>query len=344
MMRFRQLFACLVLAVLAGDVATAQKNKSADESRPARRRAATDIRKNRNAGKSDEDRSVPIRIDNHPAIDILRKLGATLETEISITELNGYLNSFDRTDPNRDGFHSKEEYIEQGRYMTPQARAGIFRAADGNSDGVVSRSEYVLNRIITDEGKSIIQRMDDNQNGLVEREEFTKHATKMLSDAKLAEKVFSALDVNNDGGIPIPEYLRVWGQWARANQQPAETRIKRRQDELAKSSGKTGPESSSTRVTPPARNPGSGRPTVGPPTGRPVTGNGPPSVDVVFQRFDRNQDGKLQKAEIPAAVQQFILPADTNGDDVVTKAELQASRQRQRPSSRPAGRDENNEK
>jgi len=116
--RYRQLFACLVLAVLAGDVATAQKNKS-DESRPGRRRAVTDNRKIRNAGEPGENRSVPIRIDKHPAIDILRRLGATLETEISISELNGYLNSFDRTDPNRDGFHSKEEYIEQGRYMTP---------------------------------------------------------------------------------------------------------------------------------------------------------------------------------------------------------------------------------
>ena len=338
-MRYRQLFACLVVAMLAGDVTTAQKNRSADESRPGRRRAITDNRKIRNAEESGGNRSVPIRIDNQPAIDILRKLGATLETEISITELNGYLNSFDRTDPNRDGFHSKEEYIEQGRYMTPQARAGIFRAADGNSDGVVSRFEYVLNRIITDEGKSIIQRMDDNQNGLVEREEFISHCTKLLSDARLADIVFSALDVNDDGGIPIPEYLRVWGQWARADQPPAEKRIELRQAELAKSSSKTGSESSSTRVTPPTRNFGFGRA----PT-RPAPGNGPPSVEVVFQRFDRNRDGKLQKAEIPTAVQQFILSADTNGDDVVTKAELQASRQRQRPASRPVGRDENNEK
>ena len=338
-MRYRQLFACLVVAMLAGDVTTAQKNRSADESRPGRRRAMTDNRKIRNAEESGGNRSVPIRIDNQPAIDILRKLGATLETEISITELNGYLNSFDRTDPNRDGFHSKEEYIEQGRYMTPQARAGIFRAADGNSDGVVSRFEYVLNRIITDEGKSITQRMDDNQNGLVEREEFISHSTKLLSDARLADIVFSALDVNDDGGIPIPEYLRVWGQWARADQPPAEKRIELRQAELAKSSSKTGSESSSTRVTPPTRNFGFGRA----PT-RPAPGNGPPSVEVVFQRFDRNRDGKLQKAEIPTAVQQFILSADTNGDDVVTKAELQASRQRQRPASRPVGRDENNEK
>ncbi len=343
-MRYRQLFACLAVAVFLGNIAIAQKNKLADESRPGRRRDATDIRKIKNVGESGKNRSAPIRIDNHPAIEILRKLGATLETKISLTELNGYLNSFDRTDPNRDGFHSKEEYIEQGRYMTPQARAGIFRAADGNSDGVVSRSEYVLNRIITDEGKNIIQGMDDNQNGLVEREEFTKHTTKLFADLRLAEKVFSALDVNNDGGIPIPEYLRVWGQWARADQQSAEKRIEQRQVDLAKSSGKTGSALSSTRVIPPARNPGFGRPAGGPPTGRPAPGNGPPSVDVVFQRFDRNRDGKLQKAEIPTAVQQFILPADTNGDDVVTKEELQASRQRQRPDRRPAGRDENNEK
>ena len=334
-MRYRQFFACLVLAVLAGDVATAQKDKSADESRSGRRRGATDIRKNRNAEKSDKDRSVPIRIDNHPVIDILRKLGATLETKISITELNGYLNSFDRTDPNRDGFHSKEEYIDQGRYMTPQARAGIFRAADGNSDGVVSRFEYVLNRIITDEGKSIIQRMDDNKNGLVEREEFISHSTKLLSGARLADIVFSALDVNDDGRIPIPEYLRVWGQWARANQQSAEKRIERRQFELKKSLDKIGSERSSTRVIPPTRNPG---------FVRPAADNGPPSVDVVFQRFDRNQDGKLHKTEIPAAVQQFIFAADTNGDDMVTKEELQASRQRQRLGSRPVGRVENNEK
>ena len=337
-MRYRQLFACLVVAMLAGDVITAQKNKSADESR-GRRRNSTESRKIRNAADSVESHRKPITIDNQPAIEIIRKLGATLESKISATELNGYLNSFDRTDPNRDGFHSKEEYIEQGRYMTPQARAGIFRAADGNSDGVVSRFEYVLNRIITDEGKSIIQRMDDNQNGLVEREEFISHSTKLLSDARLADIVFTALDVNDDGGIPIPEYLRVWGQWARAGQPSAEKRIERRQAELAKSPNKIGSESSSTRVTPPTRNFGFGRA----PTG-PTPGNGPPSVEVVFQRFDRNRDGKLQKAEIPTAVQQFILSADTNGDDVVTKAELQASRQRQRPASRPVGRDENNEK
>ena len=60
--------------------------------------------------------------------------------------------------------------------MTPQARAGIFNASDENHDGVVTRSEYVLNRIITDEGKSIIQAMDKNKNGIVEERITMNHS------------------------------------------------------------------------------------------------------------------------------------------------------------------------
>ncbi len=168
-----------------------------------------------------------------PVTDILLQLGAKLEGETTAKELDDYLIHFDRADQNRDGKHTKKEYIETGRYLTPQARAGIFRAADGNSDGFVTTAEYVLNRIITDEGKAIVQGMDDDNDGLVERAEFVKHATKLLSDPKLAVQVFSALDMNADGGIPIPEYLRVWGQWARAGGESAEKRIAARRAELA---------------------------------------------------------------------------------------------------------------
>ncbi|MAI32860.1 MAG: hypothetical protein CMM07_14460 [Rhodopirellula sp.] len=69
---------------------------------------------------------------------------------MSLLEIDNYSNLFHRTDPNRDGQHTKEEYVDGGRYLTPQARAGIFTASDENHDGVVTRSEYVLNRIITD--------------------------------------------------------------------------------------------------------------------------------------------------------------------------------------------------
>jgi len=40
-------------------------------------------------------------------------------------------------------------------------------------------------------------------------------ASKRVRDPKLAEAIFKALDTNNNGELVIPEYLRVWGQWAR---------------------------------------------------------------------------------------------------------------------------------
>jgi Ca2+-binding EF-hand superfamily protein len=255
------------------------------------------------------------KIGDTGVADVLQRLGAKLEQGISARQLDDYANHFDRADPNRDGKHTKEEFVEKGFYMTPQARAGIFRAADSNADGVVAKPEYILNRIITDEGKAIVQGMDDDQDGVVERAEFVKHATQLLSNDQLAEQVFAALDTNADGVIPIPEYLRVWGRWARADGKTAVERIAAvtRED-------RTSPDSQSRR----------------PGGQRPGGGAGPPSVDVVFERFDVNKDGKLQQDEIPKFAQQFILPADTNGDDEVTKKELQESRDRRPPGTRPS--------
>lgn len=185
-------------------------------------------------------RSTPSKVGGVAVADVLQRLGAKLERGTASKELDDYSNHFDRTDLNRDGKHTREEYVDKGGYMTPEARAGIFRAADGNADGVVTQAEYVLNRIITDEAKAIVQEMDDDEDGLVERAEFVKHATKLLSDHELAVQVFSALDANADGGIPIPEYLRVWGQWARAGQKSAEERIAARRAELAEFANKPG--------------------------------------------------------------------------------------------------------
>jgi len=136
------------------------------------------------------------------------------------------------------------------------AWAGFFGAADGNADGVVSKAEYVLNRIITDEAKAIVAAMDDDRDGKVERAEFVKHAAKLLSDRKLAEQVYAAFDANADGAITIPEYLRVWGQWARTGRKPAEERIAARRAEL--------PESAKEPDKQPTR-PGAGRPAAGAP-------------------------------------------------------------------------------
>ena len=100
-----------------------------------------------------------------------------------------------------------------GVHMNQQARQGIFRAADHNQDGFVSAFEYIENRIITDEAKLIFGAMDGNRNGQLTRAEFI--ASKRIKDPKLEAAIFKALDTNNNGELVIPEYLRVWGKWAR---------------------------------------------------------------------------------------------------------------------------------
>ncbi len=183
-------------------------------------------------------RPAQAKIGKVPVGDIIKRLGAKMEAGATAEQLDAYASHFNRTDPNKDGKHTRAEYVEKGVYMTPQARAGIFRAADGNADGIVTKDEYILNRIITDEAKTIVQGTDDDKDGRVERAEFVKHAAKLLKDQKLAEQVWAAFDANADGQIIIPEYLRVWGQWARTGQKPAKQRIAKRRTQLAKAAKK----------------------------------------------------------------------------------------------------------
>lgn len=102
-----------------------------------------------------------------------------------------------------NGRHSKKEYIDDGAYLIPQSRRGIFQASDTNNDGYV----------ITDEAKLIFSQMDTNSNNRLTAVEFL--ASGKLKDRKLAKGVFKALDTNGDGELVMPEYLRVWGKWAR---------------------------------------------------------------------------------------------------------------------------------
>ena len=133
-------------------------------------------------------------------------------------QIANYRRVFGFLDADRDLRHSKKEYVEDGRYMTRQARQGIFRAADSNQDGFVSRAEYVANRIITDEAKEIFLKMDANKDNQLVLDELV--ASGKFKDPKLAKAVFQALDVNGDGELIIPEYLRVWGRWARSKPAP----------------------------------------------------------------------------------------------------------------------------
>ena len=174
-----------------------------------------------------------VSVGGRDVLEILRMLGARLDAGATDKQLASYAAHFGRSDADRDGKHSKKEYIEDGRFMTPRARRGIFRAADNDADGFVTRVEYVLNRIITDEAKRIVQRTDADGNGRITGPEFV--AGSPLEDRRLAAAVFKALDTSGDGATTIPEYLRVWGGWARPDYKDQEARLAAR---LAKLGGR----------------------------------------------------------------------------------------------------------
>ena len=144
---------------------------------------------------------------------ILKLFGAKGRHGCTESELANYRRVFGFSDTDKDGRHSKKEYIDDGAYLTPQSRQGIFQASDTNNDGYVTESEYVENRLITDEAKLIFSEIDANSNNRLTAMEFL--ASGKLKDRKLAKGVFKALDTNGDGELVIPEYLRVWGKWAR---------------------------------------------------------------------------------------------------------------------------------
>jgi len=164
-----------------------------------------------------------VTIGGKDVLEILRLLGAKQENGATDIQLTAYGKHFDGIDADRDEKHSRKEYVEHGRYLTPQARRGIFAAADNNADSFVTRVEYILNRIVTDEAKGIVQRTDTDKDGKITKVEFVGGCK--LKDKELAAAVFDALDTSGDGAITTPEYLRVWGKWARPNYKEQELRI-----------------------------------------------------------------------------------------------------------------------
>jgi Ca2+-binding EF-hand superfamily protein len=161
------------------------------------------------AGKKKE------RIGGHTPRQVLNLFGYRGILGITDQQVAGYRRVFGFGDANRDGRHSKKEYIEDGFYLTKQSRQGIFRASDSDGDGFVTEAEYVINRMITDEAKEIFHKLDANKDNKLSAKEII--ASGKFKDEKLAQAVFKTLDVDGNKSLIIPEYLRVWGRWARAD-------------------------------------------------------------------------------------------------------------------------------
>jgi len=136
----------------------------------------------------------PEKVAGLEVATVLEMLGAKQEDGVSAEQRRTYGKHFGFVDLNGDGLHSAEEFIEKGSYLTPQARRGIFTAADADQDGSVTQAEYVLNRIITDEAKALMQALDADEDGLVSREEFDQGTKVKLQVKAQREAVFKAFD------------------------------------------------------------------------------------------------------------------------------------------------------
>ena len=134
---------------------------------------------------------------------ILASMGAKGTEAAPEQDIKQYKNIFRRMDTDGNGELTEEQYVKTSRHMNETARRKIFAATDRNEDGIVTEAEYVQNRIITDEAKSIYEQMDKNDDGKLTRDEFE------------AGEVFDEFDLNADGMLTLPEYLRVWSNWAR---------------------------------------------------------------------------------------------------------------------------------
>ena len=145
---------------------------------------------------------------------VLRLMGAKGQDGVSTDKVEEYRNLFSRLDENADGCLTRHEYVERGRYATRRVRAAIFAATDRDTNSCVSCQEYVENRIITDEAKLIMRKLDSDGDGMIQKSEFLSSGG--IEDRSLAEAVFREFDGDGDGELKTPEYLRVWGRWARS--------------------------------------------------------------------------------------------------------------------------------
>lgn len=127
--------------------------------------------------------------------------------------LQNYTKPFKNLDKANTGFVTQEDYVKKGRHMTEAARKGIFTASDCDKDGKMSLAEYVLNRAITDDAKALVNPADANKDGKITQAEFATYFS--TKDKTIVETVFVGLDSDKNGSITVPEYLKVWGIWAR---------------------------------------------------------------------------------------------------------------------------------
>lgn len=162
--------------------------------------------------------------DNLDPRDVMDLLGARGEAAFTPSQVAGFGAVFFRMDRNRDGRLSAEEYVGGSRHFAGNAAGatGFIRASDADGDGHLSLEEYVQNRIITDEAKAIFTVIDSTTDWASvpafrwEMAEGAFVGSALFPDTGVAGAIFDAMDRDGNAVLTLPEYLVVYGQWARA--------------------------------------------------------------------------------------------------------------------------------
>ncbi|MBW1803616.1 MAG: hypothetical protein JRJ85_23160 [Deltaproteobacteria bacterium] len=168
--------------------------------------------------------STPIKAEDLDPVAVMKAFGAKGEEIFSAREIAGYGENYGRMDSNHDGFLTTDEYIANSGHFraNPAGAEGFMRISDNDRDGGLSCAEYVMNRIITDEAKEIYTRIDPATDWTavpafrwrMKRAAFV--GSDYFADEKMAAQIFTSMDVDGDGVLRLPEYLKAYGHWARA--------------------------------------------------------------------------------------------------------------------------------
>ena len=157
------------------------------------------------------------------AFEVMQIFGARGEDSFTKKEISELSKPFKYLDQNSDGYLTQGEYLGNSKHFRKNSRGarGFFRASDNNRDGKVSHEEYIQNRIITDEAKEIYKKIipqTDLENIPVFRWSIEKDAfltSPYLYDHPKLNLIFVAMDQDADGHLSLPEYLMIYGRWAR---------------------------------------------------------------------------------------------------------------------------------
>lgn len=115
---------------------------------------------------------------------------------------------FKRMDGNSDGVVSKDEFMTYVKQRRAERRERMYGKMDTNGDGNVSKEEFIAFKMQKIERG--FARMDKNGDGSVSKDEFTEHSP---HQRKSPHMIFSKLDANGDGQLTQEESLQKWGKW-----------------------------------------------------------------------------------------------------------------------------------